>query len=67
MTDQQAKLRRKDVANAAVLLLDAVEGVPRDIATVSTPYGRVDVVIDDEGVDVMPHAKTATVHVRFDA
>ena len=57
-------MRLKDVANAAAILVQAVEGAGREIATVSTPYGRADVILDDGGADVVLHDRSVTVHVR---
>jgi diaminopimelate epimerase len=60
-------LRTKDVANAAAVLLDAVQNAPgRDSVTVSTPHGPVDVVLDNAGADVVLRGRDATVHVRSD-
>jgi hypothetical protein len=62
-----ADSRTRDAARAAGLFLDAVEGVPnRSLTTVSTPYGRADVIRDGPAADVVLHDRDATVHVRFD-
>jgi hypothetical protein len=62
---EETELKTKDVANAAAVLLDAVENAPgRDLSTLSTPYGPVDVVLDNAGADVVLHDRDVTVHVR---
>jgi hypothetical protein len=56
-----------DLARAASLLLDAVdEAPPRTIETVETAFGRADVVLDDQGADVVLHDRDVTVHLRRD-
>lgn len=63
-TDQET-MRVKDVANAAGVIADAVRNArARDLRTVSTPYGRADVILDGSAADVTFPDRGVTVHVR---
>lgn len=64
MEATEERMRLKDVANAAAILVQAVEGAGSEIATVRTPYGKADVILDDGGADVVLHEHDVTVHVR---
>jgi len=62
----ESDLKMSDVAYAAGLLMEAVREAPsRDLTSISTPYGKATVILDEEAVDVEIPAKEATVHVRF--
>jgi hypothetical protein len=65
MADTHPPSKVHDLARAASLLLDAVQSAPnRAIETVETCYGRADVVLDEEGADVVLHDRDVTVHLR---
>ena len=68
MQGPESPIRIHDLARAAALLLDAVDGAPgQAMQTVETCYGRADVVLDGQAVDVVLQDRNATVHVRFNA
>lgn len=67
MTETEENHRFRDIVNAAALVVQAVESASRDLATVDTPYGRADVILDDSGADVVLHDRDVTVHVRTKA
>lgn len=66
MNRTERDMRTKDVANAAGLLAEATRSAPdRSLKTVSTPYGDADVILDNNGADVVLHDEQVTVHVRL--
>ena len=67
MQGPQSPSTTHDLARAAALVLDAVDEAPdRAMQTVDTAFGRADVVVDEDAVDVVLHDRAATVHVRRD-
>lgn len=68
MTTDTEQRRIEDVANAAAILLGAVEDAPdRALDEVETLYADALVALDDDAADVTLHEEGATVHVRLDS
>lgn len=64
-TTAEQQRRLEDVANAAAILLGAVQDAPEGTREeVEALYTEAEVVIDGDAVDVTLHGKGATVHVR---
>ena len=65
MDGRQSPSTTHDLARAAALVLDAADEAPgRAMQTVTTPWGRADVILDDRAADVVLHDRDATVHIR---
>jgi hypothetical protein len=64
MDETDRRHRRRDVANAAQLVADAVSNAgDEEVMAVHTPYGKAVVHVDEHGADVrLPDGRT--VHVR---
>lgn len=60
-------VQTRHLANAASMIADAVAGEPRTLETFVAMDGKVTVVRDDAGADVVLHDRGVTVHVRFDS